>query len=445
MKKTKKAIIIIACVMAGILVILSAVFFIISLFSGYLIFIIDKKHENDVNRIRSNPEQIMVESLNSSWKINQDTSYYFYSSKNTIYAYSFDEVKTIDVLQEEQENYFIYDFAVYDQWIFYLIRPNRWDADTGEEFWKYNWVTAEKEVLSESTDCTYVEVYNEYLLYNDSGIDYICPVAKNPNVYSVPWMELFEEDNIGGGEQFIIYGGNGENEAFISYDGIVVGRKFDSNTGTYYITCIREESSGKRIINKDIIAERLLIVSETGDKWWFSISENEEQIVSGVLSSPSGSWNLQESQFTVENNRIVGILSKFFTPYGAGSYYDLSQGQRDSDYLFQLTSTDQNIYNQYKINIIYNTDSSYQRIIGYEDDIIYLLKYTIDSDSYSIYLKTIVGNEEEMLFEIPKRQEQHMFIDWCNGCMIIRYKEDGILIYSVEEGRITFEEDMNVA
>lgn len=440
--KKQKVIFIIACVLGGILSILYVVFFTIFLFTGSVTrLLIFMANSNTARRI-SNPEHIVVESLNSDWKIDQDTSYYFYRSENAIYAYSFAEKKLIDILQEE---YFIYDFAVYDQWIFYLIKPNSENGNTGREFWKYNWVTAEKEMLSESIDCTYVEVYNEYLLYDDADIDYVCPVEKNPNEGSVSWMDLFEEDSIDGGERFIIYGRTGGNEHFISYDGIMVGREFNSNTDTYRITCIREESSGKRISKHDVW--RLIVVSKSGDKWLFSISDNEERIVYTILGVRDGSWYLEENQFTVENDRIVGILSEFYPPYGAGTYKDMSQGDRDGDYLFQLTPTDASItymYNQYEISIIYNTDSRYQRIIGYEDDIIYLLKYTSDSDSYSIYLKTIDSDEEELLFEIPRRSEQDMFIDWCNGHMIIRYEEAGILIYSVEEGRVTFEEDMNV-
>lgn len=438
MHKTKKITIIIGCVMAGILVFLIAI-----LVTFFLLYkFVDNIYIGLIQaNVNSERERIVVESLNSSWKIDQDASCYFYRSNNTIYAYSFAEEKLIDVLQEE---YFIYDFAVYNQWIFYLIKSNKENGDTGREFWKYNWVTAEKEMLSESIDCTYVEVYDEYLLYDDAGIDYVCLVDKNPNEDSVPWMDLFEENSIDGGEQFIIYGGNGENEKFISYDGIMVGRKYDSNTSTYRITCIREESSGKRIRPWGIIDRRLLIVSEIGNKWWFSISDNEKRIVGAILGRTDRSWRLQESQFTVENDRIVGILSDLYAPYGAGDYNDMSQGDRGGDYLFQITPINRNIYDQYEISIIYNTNTSYQRIIGYEEGIIYLLKYTRDSESYVIYSKTIDNDEEELLFEIPRR-EQDMFIDWCNGCMIIRYEEAGVLIYSVEEGRVTFEEDMNAA
>lgn len=428
--------------MAGILMFLFVIFFTFLLLSESLTWLLAIMARSNANRWLLNSECIVVESLNSGWKIEQDVSYYFYSSSNNIYAYSFEEQKTIDVLQED---YLIYDFAVYDQWIFYLIKPTRENGDMREEFWKYNWVTAEKEVLSESIDCTYVEVYNKYLLYDDADIDYVCLVDKNPNEDSVPWMDLFEENSIDGGEQFIIYGGNGENEKFISYDGIMVGRKYDSNTSTYRITCIREESSGKRIRPWGIIDRRLLIVSEIGNKWWFSISDNEKRIVGAILGRTDRSWRLQESQFTVENDRIVGILSDLYAPYGAGDYNDMSQGDRGGDYLFQITPINRNIYDQYEISIIYNTNTSYQRIIGYEEGIIYLLKYTRDSESYVIYSKTIDNDEEEMLFEIPRRREHDMYIDWCNGHMVIRYEEEGILIYSVEEGVVTFEEDMNAA
>lgn len=354
----------------------------------------------------SHPEVIAVDSINSSCKLDQNAAYYYFKSYNKICAYSFADEEIADIMQEDHYNY-INDFAVCDQWIFYLLEFQEAGYTRGE-LWRYNRTTSEKEKIFDNIDNSYIEIYNGYLLYDDNDHDYFCPVDEDPKSAGVPWMRLFEEDEFNGSEQFM------------SFNGMIIGRYYNKISRTYDITCIREETSGKRIMPWDVFGTRLLIEDE-----WYSISDREKWLARGVTNGYRRDTG--ESQFTVEDGRIVGILPEYNDAIYEALKRDISQGDADSDHLFQIDpGTDQ-------ISTIYNTNSAYGRIkiIGYEDGMVYLLYDNIDDESYKVCVRSIDSEEEEELFEISRQNT--IFIDWCNDHMIV-YNDGGIiLVYSVKK------------
>lgn len=397
MKKNTRTIIIVS-VVAVLLACAVVLAMACVLLFGYVVIVVYIGIKNNIPT-----EVIVVNSINSRHEIDKDISYYFYSSDNAIYAYSFAEEETINILQEDL---FIDDFAVYDQWILYLLEFEEEDS-TREELWRYNRTTDEKEMIFEDIDCSYIETFNGYFLYDDNDIDYVCPVDKNPNDGSVPWMEMFEENKLDGNEQFIFF------------NGMTIGRYYDKESDTYHITCIREEASGRRIVPWDLYGPRLLI-----DDDWYSILDRKEDIKYEVMGH-NNTWDIVENQLTVEDGRIVGILTEFLAP--SSRQDNVSQYYIGDDFLFEINLKTN------KISTIYSTNGS-TRIIGYEDGLVYLL----DDKSYKVSVNLMDEDGEEELFEIPKQDK--IFIDWSNDHIIVHNKETVILIYSVEKGRVTYED-----
>ena len=183
-----------------------------------------------------------VENINGKNILDEENaSYYFYKSSKAIYGYSLADNEKVVILEEEQR---IWNFCSYGDWIFYSLRVDA-ESEAGQEIWEYNWVSGEKSLLLEDAECTYITAYNNYLIYDNFSVDYICAIGGDMRDESTELLFLFEEEDKSGEEQFTVF------------QGMLVGRRYDSNLGAYGITCVKGET-GEDIL-KDLNGPRVMV------------------------------------------------------------------------------------------------------------------------------------------------------------------------------------------
>ena len=90
----------------------------------------------------------LVNHINSERNRNKDSENYYYADKYNIYSYSFKDGKITECMHLEREDgYFIEDFAVYDEYLYYVKRD-----DTKYELYRMKQYTKEEELLLSAND-----------------------------------------------------------------------------------------------------------------------------------------------------------------------------------------------------------------------------------------------------------------------------------------------------
>ena len=124
------------------------------------------------------------------------------------------------------------------------------------------------------------------------------------------------------------------------------------------------------------------------------------------FSGKNFNWSaIEEKNLTVENGKIIGWIS-VSRDYNVLS--NLSQNFIIREVLFELdieTGASQ---------ILYDTVNNLEKIIGYQDGIIYF------AGNDKVYSRELDSGQEKVLFDLPGGQDY--VIDWQAGYLIIRGK-----------------------
>ena len=325
-------------------------------------------------------ECYVVENINGRKNniLNVGSTYYFYKSSKAIYGYSLADNEKVLILEEEQR---IWDFCSYGDWIFYSLMVDA-ESEAGQEIWEYNWVSGEKSLLLEDAECTYITAYNNYLIYDNFAVDYICAIGGNMRDESKELLSLYDEEDESGEEQFTVF------------QGMLIGRQYDSSSGTYGITCVMGES-GEDIL-KDLNGPRVLVNDSlfSADVLQWKDSLNE-------LIKPTRAFAdyFGKADVTVEDGKIIGLTSALYNNLG-------DQSSVAFDLLFEGDpETGQ-------VRILYCQKERMPRIIGYKDGMVYLM------ENYKLYREPIDGGERVELFDLP--EENTMYFKWYGDYLMIR-------------------------
>ena len=328
-------------------------------------------------------ECYMVENINGKNILNAGSTYYFYRSSKTIYGYSLADNEKVVILEEEQR---IWDFCSYGDQIFYSLRVDA-ESEAGQEIWEYNWVSGEKSLLLEDAECTYITAYNNYLIYDNFAVDYICAIGGDMRDESTELLFLFEEEDKSGEEQFTVF------------QGMLVGRQYDSSLGAYGITCVKGET-GEDIL-KDLNGPRVLV----NDSLFFTDTLQWKDSLDEIKSIRDPVAYIEKAKVTVEGGKIIGLTSALNNPYVSSSV--------EFDFLFEVApETGQ-------IRILYSPKKYRPRIIGYKDGMVYLM------ENYKLYREPIDGGERVELFDLP--EENTMYFEWYGDYLMIRDNEKKII------------------
>lgn len=326
-----------------------------------------------------------VENINGKNILDEENAYYFYKSSKAIYGYSLADNEEVLILEEEQR---IWDFCSYGDWIFYSLRVDA-EGEAGQEIWEYNWVSGEKSLLLEKAECTYITAYNDYLIYDNFSVDYICAIGGDLLDESIELRLLYDEEDKSGEEQFTIS------------QGMLVGRRYDSRSGAYDITCVKGET-GEDIL-EDLNGPRVLVndslFSADTLQWKDSLDEL-------IKSTRAFADYFEEAHVTVEDGKIIGLTSALYN-------YPYVQSSVAFDFLFEVDpETGQ-------VRILYSLKENMPRIIGYKDGMVFLM------ENYKLFREPIDGGERVELFDLP--EENTMYFEWYGDYLMIRDNEKKII------------------
>ncbi len=362
----------------------------------------------------------LVDHINSERNRNKDSENYYYADKYNIYSYSFKDGKVTECMHLEREDgYFIEDFAVYDEYLYYVKRN-----DTKYELYRMKQYTKEEELLLSANDMIlfnggkefryddyfHIDVYKDYLFFAIVGkYEYICPIEGDILTESIKLHDLFEQDDWSGNIQQAVY------------DGIIVER-YASSENAYEVSSIRDEQGYKILYsnmdNSIWVDETLVRFSKDADTEQAQYSLDETglwNIVSIFKDDRYENSEIYDDYLTVENGKIIGLLS--VSKHWA-IYDELEQNMLDKDVLFELD------IETGKSRKLYDTRNNLTKIIGYQNGIVYLVK------NEKVYAHILETKEETELFELPKGL--NYIIDWQADYLIVReefcYGQDGDIV-----------------
>lgn len=357
----------------------------------------------------------LVEHINSDANRNGDDTNYFYMNARGVFCYSLKDGSSTAYVYMDDSEYMIDDFAVWNEYIYY-VRENSEEC----ELWKCNYKTGEETRLLSNEDITVlnngknlirgkdgrgyfnIDVYEDYLYFAIMYLpEYICPIGGDILKDSFNISTLFQEDDKSGNIQQT------------EFEGIVIERYYNFDRERYETVGIRGKG-GEKILysyNEDSIivdSKRVKFAKEAGTSdFQYSIDGEAGQHDIECLQQKNFECSkVKDKHLTVEEGRIIGIMSVSRHP---NISYDLYQSDIDRDILFDLDIETGESW------ILYDTKSNQEKIIGYEEGTLYLVR---DGKVYSHLLD---GDQERELFELP--EEEEYIIDWQAGYLIIRDKQ----------------------
>lgn len=202
-----------------------------------------------------------------------------------------------------------------------------------------------------------------------------------------------------------------------------VGTGYPINNGRYVINSINTETA---YVNNDDEVE--IEVDGVIVKIYSLKTENKygefTYMVDGV-AKPIGclkddEYNLcylSNTSITTDDGNLIGLIQVPRRTYGA---YDTIQKFLKKDILFELNPTTG------ESDIFYETEGNYQRIVGYDEGIVYLY------ENNRIYELDLSNNKKSLLKEIEPYEE--LEFDWAEeGLTIDNNKEDYHELIKIED------------
>lgn len=362
----------------------------------------------------------LVNQINSDKNRNKSDDSYFYADKYNIYRYAISDAgTTICVQLAKEDGYFIDDYAVYEDEIYYI-------KSNGNMFELrcMNYLSGSEELLLSNRDMaqfnegkqlgTYeypaVDAYGGYLFFAIvEKYEYMCPIEGDIKTDSIHLNSLFESEGQSGDIQRVVY------------DGIVIERYVVSE-GKYEIRSIKDIQGYKILyLNAEPSIEvndkqiRFYKNWKTGDIWY----QVDESVLKNIVSIFRGdeykNSHINEDYLTIEDGKIIGVLS---VSRHWAEYKYLDQYNLDRDVLFELD------IETGESRILLDTKNNITKIIGYQNGIVYTVK------NEKVYVHELATKEETVLLDLPKGK--NYIIDWQADYLIIReenpYGENGDVI-----------------
>ena len=374
----------------------------------------------------------LVNIINSDQNRCADKENYFYKGLVSVRCYSLED-GSIEYYADEK-GYRMEDFAVWDGDIYY-VRSN----DAGFELWSQDIETGEKTmILSQENietlsggneldrgsivshkDYCWIDVYEDYLyLVISGGYEFISPIKGDFMQECIDISTLFQEDDMSGDIQKVVY------------DGITIERRYLSNGKRYDTIGIRDES-GHKIMYKDsgtgilVNGKNVRFTKDANTKdLKYRKDGGEFHTITCLQDKEFHRSNIEEKHLTVENGKIIGWLSVSRHPMIS---WDLYQEDLEKDVLFELD------IETGESRILYDTVNNLEKIIGYQDGIIYF------AGNDKVYSRELDSGQEKVLFDLPGGEKY--IIDWQAGYLIIRgeVKAEEVIAYKVSEDRLVGE------
>ena len=372
----------------------------------------------------------LVNIINSDQNSYVDETNYFYKGFACVRRYSLED-GSIEYYANDK-GYEVKNFAVWDGDIYY-VRSN----DAGFELWKQNIQTSEKTMILSREDietlnggkelisgkgssyCR-VDAYEDYLYFTISGKhEYICPIEGDFMQECIDISTLFQEDNTSGEIQKVVY------------DGITFERCYSSKLKRYETIGIRDESDHKILYKGSgtgilVNGKNVRFTKDAyTDDFKYRIGGGDFRTIKCLQERKFKRSDIYEKHLTVENGKIIGWLSVSRHP---NISWDLYQKDLEKDVLFELD------IETGESQILYDTVNNLEKIIGYQDGIIYF------AGNDKVYSRELDSGQEKVLFDLPGGQDY--VIEWQAGYLIVRgeVKAEEVIAYQVSEDKLVGEE-----
>ncbi|MCM1127547.1 MAG: hypothetical protein NC429_13880 [Lachnospiraceae bacterium] len=375
--------------------------------------------------------EYLVNIINSDQNRYVDEENYFYKGSLCVRCYSLKD-GSIKYYANEK-GYRMEDFAVWAGDIYYV----RSD-DAGFELWKQNVQTDEKTLILSREDIEslnggekldrgsagahkdycIIDVYEDYMFFMISGDgerEYISPIEGDFMQECIDISTLFQEDNTSGEIQRVVY------------DGITIERCYSSRYEQYETIGIRDKDGHKILYNSSgtgiQVGDKIVRFSKDSyaDEFKYRIGGGELRTITCLKEKKLKRSDIYEKYLTVEDGKIIGWLSVSRHPNVS---WDLEQDLLEKDILFELdieTGGSQ---------ILYDTGNNLEKIIGYQDGVIYF------AGNDTVYSRELDSGQQKVLFDLPGGQDY--VIDWQAGYLIIydKVEVEEVTAYQISEDRL---------
>ncbi|MCH5338592.1 MAG: hypothetical protein J1E03_07415 [Acetatifactor sp.] len=371
---------------------------------------------------QNNPNSLyVVMNINGS-KNNGEDDYYF-TTYREIHQFSVSEQEIINsVRYEDGEDGAIDNFAVCDEYIFFLTDVG-WVQDP-EKIWRYDRESRIYELFLETRHCGRMTVYDGNLLYGRDDI-YVCPIDGNPDEDCVSLLEQFPDtDSIVPSQEIL-------------YQGWRIWRVYLKSRHTYRIMQIVDEENDEVILSNflsDSIGSWPYFFGE--DIWmdgeWIYFTkdagisnfyyqkgyESERQKIDCLNDRQYRKSEINTFNMTVEGEKLIGILSVSKDPLEGHFLY---QEDIKKDVLFEIDLENDSS------RIIYSTENNKTRIIGYQKGIVYLLKDDViyEEDIERKKRKELLDLREEDFYDAAPSSRREFRFYWQGSNLIIEAILDG--------------------
>ena len=340
--------------------------------------------------------EYFVSRINGNSKF-YDTQRYFYPTYNRIYEYDFKTGQSKMIYQEDTSP--IYDSVAWNDWIFYVVSEGN-----DYQIMKYDTVSQEREEIFTDNINMELAIAHDYLLFK-SGIYCvnICPIAGEIRQESINVNSLFTSDDFSGEEQSILY------------EGLHIARYYDAETEKYVISEVRDCDTGEDLFGNDaeiIMSDRCSVnfYSEYNDgmkKFYYQDTNGNRGVINCLSDEKYELSDIFTELLTEDQGKVIGLVSVSTHPLEKRASF---QEYVKNDILFELDpKTGEN-------RIIYDTQNNLNRIIGYQDGIVYLF------GNQTVYSISMENNEKRELFTLETGG--NYIFDWYNGYLIVRYGDE---------------------
>lgn len=219
--------------------------------------------------------------------------------------------------------------------------------------------------------------------YEGEANYYICPIDGNMKTDCVEVNTLFPQEDRTGREQVVLY------------RGIRIRRYYDAEKEEYCMIEIGEKGDRPKVFKSErndietirVGGELVSLGYQRGDRSYCVEGDSEEQKIGCLQASEFDFSVIQPDKIMAENGEIIGLV-QLVKGYHTESW-DPPQHELRYDVIFHLNPKTG------ESGILYSPWKKSTRIIGYQEDMIYLLR------NFKIYRRAVESEEEKQITELP--------------------------------------------
>ena len=355
------------------------------------------------------------------------TDFYYFTQKDGymnvgVTDYNLQDNTLTQLVQIDEDYYaiqFIVGFAVAGKVLFYTVRD-----DNGYTLYRKDISTETVKSLYTSTSYIFINIVKNKMIYTDDTGTYLNTIDMQDTSDSICLEELCT--------------GKSEQEQTVSDQKLQITMKYrySKENKKIKITEIRDENnslflgySGARASVWTQKESKVTVQKKLGSNVWsYWINDGKENALECLNKEKAISSGIFPERLIKDNDKVVGMVTVSSAVGGIILPDCSTQQDVTKDVLFQIDTTTG------KSSKIYDTHNEKQRIIGYQNGIIYLIQ------KGKIYTKDISGgsakNKMQEVAELPKTKDSLQFT-WVGKKLVVFDTDICSVLFIYEAGDLT--------